>query len=94
MTAHLPVMCQEIVQLFSNQRGPLHFVDATFGRGGHTQALLQGISGARVTAIDRDPDAIAYGHSLIPVYGHPLRMVQSRFSDLPELLQGEHLAGV
>ncbi|MBM3631536.1 MAG: 16S rRNA (cytosine(1402)-N(4))-methyltransferase RsmH [Alphaproteobacteria bacterium] len=94
MTAHWPVLCQEIVQLFSNQTGPLHFVDATFGRGGHTQALLQGIDGARVTAIDRDPDAIAYGHHLVSIYGDRLRMVQSRFSDVQEVFKEERVAGV
>ena len=36
------------------------YVDGTFGRGGHTRALLQRLGArARVIAIDRDPQAIA-----------------------------------
>lgn len=94
MTAHWPVMSQEIIQLFLNQTESPHFVDATFGRGGHTQALLQAFSTARVTAIDRDPDAIAYGQSLVSVYGDRLRMIQSRFSDLPRWFQNGSVSGV
>ena len=36
------------------------YVDGTFGRGGHTRALLQRLGArARVIAIDRDPQAVA-----------------------------------
>ncbi len=36
------------------------YVDGTFGRGGHTRALLQRLGArARVIAIDRDPEAVA-----------------------------------
>ena len=36
------------------------YVDGTFGRGGHTRALLQRLGErARVIAIDRDPEAVA-----------------------------------
>ena len=37
-------------------------VDATFGAGGYTRALLA--AGAEVIAFDRDPDAIAAGRAL------------------------------
>ncbi len=39
-----------------------YYVDATFGRGGHTAQILQGLGQkGRVLAIDRDPQAIAAG---------------------------------
>lgn len=41
------------------------YVDATFGRGGHTKALLARLSGkGRILALDRDPQAIAEGERL------------------------------
>src|SRR5215469_17103049 len=39
-----------------------YYVDATFGRGGHTALLLQALGReGRVLAIDRDPEAVAAG---------------------------------
>jgi 16S rRNA (cytosine1402-N4)-methyltransferase len=40
------------------------YVDATFGRGGHSRLLLQRLaSDARVVALDRDPEAVAAAHA-------------------------------
>ena len=40
------------------------YVDATFGRGGHSRLLLQRLaSDARVVALDRDPQAVAAAHA-------------------------------
>ena len=54
---HEPVMTREGVQALNVQADGT-YVDATFGRGGHTRAILGrlGPSG-RVLAIDRDPEA-------------------------------------
>ena len=42
-----------------------HYVDATFGRGGHTRLLLSRLSDAgRVLAFDRDPEAVAQAAAL------------------------------
>jgi 16S rRNA (cytosine1402-N4)-methyltransferase len=56
-------------------------VDATFGAGGYTRALLQ--RGARVIAFDRDPDAIAAGYAA-GLEG--LTLVQGEFSNLEAAL--------
>lgn len=94
MTAHWPVMCQEIVRLLSSQPGKPHFVDATFGRGGHTKSLLDAIPECRITAIDRDPEAIAYGNTLVLDYGDRLRMIQSRFSCINQWIEPGSVAGI
>lgn len=37
-----------------------HYIDATFGRGGHSRLILSALSAAgRLTAFDKDPDAVA-----------------------------------
>ena len=58
---HIPVLLREVIDALSVTPGERH-VDATFGAGGYTRALLS--SGARVFAFDRDPDAIAAGRAM------------------------------
>jgi 16S rRNA (cytosine1402-N4)-methyltransferase len=76
---HIPVLLSEVMAAL----GPIDdrlVVDGTFGAGGYTRALLD--AGARVVAIDRDPDAIAVGRSLEDASGSRLRLVEGRFSEL------------
>ena len=54
-------------------------MDATFGAGGYTRALLE--RGARVIAFDRDPDAIAAGRAADLA---DLTLVHGEFSRLEE----------
>ena len=58
---HQPVLLNEVLDAL-NIREDGCYVDATFGRGGHTQAILErlGEKGS-VIAMDQDPQAIAYG---------------------------------
>ena len=57
---HVPVLLDEVVAALAPSPGQ-RVVDATFGAGGYTRALLD--RGARVIAFDRDPDAIAAGRA-------------------------------
>ena len=57
---HFPVLCAEAVNALVTDQGG-YYVDATFGRGGHTAAILADLNpSAHVLALDRDPDAAAY----------------------------------
>ena len=87
---HTSVMVKEVVEAL-NIRPDGTYVDATFGRGGHTRAILECLGPAgRVLAIDCDPDACRYGHE---VFANEPRMllVQARFSDLAEIIEREGL---
>ena len=75
-----------------------YYVDATFGRGGHTARILEALGGeGRVLAIDRDPQAIEAGRRR---FADDLRiaLVHSAFSQLgaqvPAYGQGEPCRGV
>ena len=52
---HVPVLLTEVTVGMAVEDEKL-FVDGTFGRGGHSEALLQGAR-CRVVALDRDPAA-------------------------------------
>src|SRR5205085_2177407 len=54
---HVPVLLQETIAGLGVRPDSV-IVDATFGRGGHTRALLQSLGDhGRVIALDRDPAA-------------------------------------
>ena len=57
---HIPVLLDEVVAALAPAPGE-RIVDATFGAGGYTRAILA--TGAQVIAFDRDPDAIAAGRA-------------------------------
>jgi 16S rRNA (cytosine1402-N4)-methyltransferase len=60
---HTAVLVEESLGALALEPGG-YYVDATFGRGGHTARILEALGGAgRVLAIDRDQEAIAAGHS-------------------------------
>ncbi len=62
---HQPVLKDTVLEYLVTDPSGL-YLDATFGRGGHTQALLARLSpNGRVIAVDRDDEAIAYGKANI-----------------------------
>src|SRR5579871_4969301 len=77
--AHLPVMLAAAVELLAPSAGTV-YVDATFGGGGYTRALLEAAD-CRVVAIDRDPGAMARG------FPGRVEMVEGRFGDMERLLR-------
>jgi len=63
-----------------------YYVDATFGRGGHTAQILQGLGReGRVLAIDRDPQAVAAGTARFADEVR-LTVLHASFSDLATLV--------
>jgi len=63
-----------------------YYVDATFGRGGHTALILQGLGReGRLLALDRDPQAIAAGRRRFADEMR-LTLVHASFADLGTLV--------
>ena len=61
--AHRPVLLDEAVTALRLREGGV-YVDATFGGGGYSTAMLEA-AGVRIVAFDRDPDAVARAERLI-----------------------------
>ena len=80
--AHRPVLLKETLAALEPGPGK-RIVDATFGGGGHTEALLA--AGAQVIALDKDPEALARGRERFA--GEPrLTLVEADFRDLERVL--------
>lgn len=59
---HVPVMLQEVLQLVREMSfAPKLGLDLTFGRGGHTGALIEEFPGLKMWALDQDSAAIRFG---------------------------------
>jgi 16S rRNA (cytosine1402-N4)-methyltransferase len=86
LDAHIPVLAREAFEALAVQADGL-YIDATFGRGGHT-ALILGALGpeGRVLAFDRDPAAIEAGHRRFPDEVR-LALVGAPFADIAARVQ-------
>ncbi len=79
---HAPVLVAEVLDALHGARRVL---DGTLGGGGHSLALLE--SGADVTGLDRDPEAIATARARLTAYESQgkFRAIQSNFADFESI---------
>ena len=91
MALHVTVLLEEAVAAL-NIRSDGAYVDATFGRGGHSRAILARLgTQGRLLALDRDPAAVAVGAA----WDDPrFAIAHAAFSELGEVVRGEGLAAV
>ncbi|MEM7026114.1 MAG: 16S rRNA (cytosine(1402)-N(4))-methyltransferase RsmH [Pseudomonadota bacterium] len=85
--AHDPVMLDEMLSSLAVRPGGL-YLDATFGVGGYSRAILA--AGGSVLAIDRDPTAVARGRELAEE-SERFTIVQGRFGDVAHLLANQQI---
>src|SRR5262245_788320 len=81
---HVPVLLPEVLQALAPQAGQ-RFIDATFGAGGYSAALIDAAPDVRVLAIDRDPAAVAAGRAQVETSAGRLTVVEGRFGELDRL---------
>lgn len=80
---HTPVLLQEVVANLAPERGGV-FIDATYGAGGYTAAILAG-GADRVLGVDRDDTAVAEAAPAIAAAGGRLAVVRGRFGEMAEI---------
>ncbi len=89
---HTPVLLDSVIRWLDPRAGGT-YLDATFGAGGYTKAILE-TADSRVIAIDRDPTAIAAGSGLVAQSAGRLTLVEDRFSNLAEVASARGVAEV
>lgn len=90
---HIPVLLGEVIRnLITTPDGI--YVDATFGRGSHSQAILNQLnSNGRLIAFDKDPEAIAYAKEH---FAHDSRFSihHTSFAKLQSYLKKNEVSGI
>ncbi|MFW0094425.1 MAG: 16S rRNA (cytosine(1402)-N(4))-methyltransferase RsmH [Coxiella endosymbiont of Haemaphysalis qinghaiensis] len=82
---HRPVLFSEVMEGLAIQNGI--YVDATFGRGGHSLGLLERLGpGGRLLAMDKDPEAIVIG-SEGPFRDSRFAIIHETFSNLEKVIR-------
>lgn len=90
-TKHYPVMLDEVLENLNPEDGKV-YVDATFGNGGYTQAILEKAK-CKVIALDRDPGVKARADELAQEFGNRFEFRAGQFGDFATLVQ-EPIDGV
>jgi 16S rRNA (cytosine1402-N4)-methyltransferase len=78
---HVPVLLPQMLAALAPKPGE-RVIDATFGAGGYSEAILAAAPGAHVLGLDRDPAAIAAGRAAVVRHQGRLTLVEGRFGDL------------
>lgn len=89
---HIPVLLNEAIDsLVTSPHG--FYIDATFGRGSHSQAILDRLNKeGRLIAFDKDPDAVVHAKKY---FAHDKRftIIHSSFANMQGILQEANLVG-
>jgi 16S rRNA (cytosine1402-N4)-methyltransferase len=89
---HIPVLLAEALEVLAPRAGGV-YCDGTFGAGGYSRAILA-TPGARILAIDRDPDAIAAGRAMAAQSDGRLDLAEGRFGDLETIARAHGVSAL
>jgi 16S rRNA (cytosine1402-N4)-methyltransferase len=82
---HAPVLLAEVIEALSPKPGDV-VIDATFGAGGYTRAILD--AGAEVIALDRDPNVQPHADAVANDFPGKFELVRTPFSGLSDAFAG------
>ena len=93
MMSHIPVLLHEALDALCIRSDGI-YLDSTFGRGGHSRAILASLDeGGRLIGFDRDPSAVAAAQDLAQKDSR-FEIVHTAFSELESALDSIAIARV
>lgn len=90
---HQAVLLEEVIDGLQIKANGI-YVDATFGRGGHSSAILQHLDQGKLYVFDQDEQAIKTAHKLQQIYPNNLIVIQANFENLEHYLEKHHVSEV
>ena len=91
--AHRPVLLDEVLEALQIKPSGV-YVDGTFGRGGHSRAILERLDAdGRLVAMDKDPEAVKWGRERLG-QDERFSIEQGSFAMLEHVVEGRGFAGL
>jgi 16S rRNA (cytosine1402-N4)-methyltransferase len=92
---HVPVLAGRVTALLAPALAApgAVLIDATLGRAGHAQALLEACPGLLLIGIDADVAAIEAARELLAPYAGRVRLVHARYDEIPAVVTALPTAG-
>ena len=88
---HFPVLLEESVDFLVNKKEG-SYIDCTYGRGGHTQKILETISSnSQLTSFDKDSDAIEHANN---IQNTNFNIIQDSFSNINKYFSKDSVDGI
>ena len=88
---HFPVLLEESVDFLVNKKEG-SYIDCTYGRGGHTQKILETISSnSQLTSFDKDSDAIEHANK---IQNTNFKIIQDSFSNINKYFSKDSVDGI
>ena len=88
---HFPVLLEESVDFLVNKKEG-SYIDCTYGRGGHTQKILDTISSnSQLTSFDKDSDAIEHSNN---IQNTNFKIIQDSFSNINKYFSKDSVDGI
>lgn len=93
-TGHIPVLLKEVIEGVGPAADlPGVFIDGTFGRGGHSRALLERYPRLHIVGLDCDAEAVTFAEKNFGEFRGRFEIHRANFSDFAKPLAGRKLAG-
>ncbi len=88
---HFPVLLEESVDFLINDING-HYIDCTFGRGGHSELILSKLSNKGIlSSFDKDPDAFRFG---LKINKENFKIYHDSFKNLDKYFNNESVDGI
>lgn len=81
MQIHIPVLKNEVVELFKNVKSG-YYLDATLGYAGHASAILKANPNLKLIGCDQDDEAIGYSKQKLSEFISVYEIIKSNYKDV------------
>jgi 16S rRNA (cytosine1402-N4)-methyltransferase len=89
----VPVMLDEVLEWLEIKPDGT-YVDATLGAGGHSAAIAARLTSGKLISLDQDEQALALAAERLKRFGSTVKLVESSFSRIAEVVQESEIPGV